>query len=133
MVVDSSAIVAILMQEPEARAFAEAIARDPIRLMSTVSLLETSMVIESRFGPSGGREVDLLLHRSSLEVVPVTAEQCELARVAWRRFGKGRHAAALNLGDCCSYALAEISGEPILAKGNDFARTDARLAPLSPT
>jgi ribonuclease VapC len=120
MVLDSSAVVAILMQEPEALGFADAIERDQIGLISAVSALETSMVVESRSGPLAGREVDMLPHRGDIEIVPVTAEQFELARSAWRTFGKGRHPAGLNPGDCCSYA-------PILAKGSDFPRTNARL------
>jgi len=127
MVLDSSAVVAILMQEPEAVVFANAIERDQIRLISAVSALETSMVVESRSGPLAGRELDMFLHRADIDIVPVTAEQFELARSVWRKFGKGRHPAGLNLGDCCSYALARVSGEPILAKGSDFPRTDARL------
>lgn len=116
------------MGEPEQRAFAEAIQADPVRLVSAATLLEATLVIESRHGPAGGRELDLLLHRARVEVVDVSAEQIEVARAAWRRFGKGRHPAALNFGDCFSYALARVSGERLLCKGEDFARTDLPLS-----
>lgn len=95
--------------------------------MSTVSALEINLVVGGRKGPGAIREFDLLLHRAAIEVVPFTNEQFELARGVWLRFGKGRHSAALNLGDCCSYALARVSGEPLLAKGDDFAKTDIRM------
>jgi ribonuclease VapC len=126
MVIDTSAILAILLQEPDAKRLAEAVHSDPTRLMSGVSVLECSIVIEARKGPAGGREFDLLLHRAGVEVVPFTADQAELARQAWRRFGKGNHPAGLSLGDCCAYALAKTSGEPLLCKGNDFVQTDIR-------
>jgi ribonuclease VapC len=124
MVIDASALVAILLGEPEAQSFALAIAGDPKRLVSAFSALETAIVIESKKGESGGRELDLLFRQAKIEIVPVTAEQFEMARSAWRKYGKGRHPAALNIGDCCSYALAKSAGEPLLFKGNDFAQTD---------
>ena len=128
MVIDTSALVAILLGEPEAESFAMAIAGDPKRLMSAFSALETAIVIESKKGESGGRELDLLVHQAKIQIVPVTAEQFELARSAWRRYGKGRHPAGLNIGDCCSYALAKCAGEPLLFKGNDFTQTDINAA-----
>lgn len=124
MVIDTSAILAVLFQEPDAHAFAEAIKSDPVRLLSAVAALEGALISESRLGPSGGREFDLFLHRGHIDVVPFTADQAETARSAWRKFGKGRHPAALNLCDCCSYALAKTSGEALLFKGQDFSRTD---------
>jgi ribonuclease VapC len=124
MVIDSSAILAILLQEPEAESFARAISDDPVRLISSISFLEAAIVIEARKGPAGGRELDLLLHRGKVEVVSFTSEHAEIARNAWQRFGKSRHAAALNIGDCCSYALSRVSGEPLLFKGDDFLKTD---------
>ncbi len=124
MVIDSSALIAILLGEPEAEALARAIARDPVRLISTFSALETGIVIEVRKGEAGGREFDLLLHRARIEIVPMNVEQYEIAREAWRIYGKGRHPAGLNIGDCCSYALAKYSGEPLLFKGEDFSKTD---------
>ncbi len=88
------------------------------------------MVIESRKGKAGGRELDLMFHRSGVEVVACTAEHFEVARDAWRRFGKGNHPARLNIGDCFAYALSQVSGEPLLFKGHDFGRTDVAVAPL---
>ncbi len=124
MVIDTSAIIAILTAEPETNRLANAIATDPRRMMGSFSLLEAGIVIESRKGDSGGRELDILLHRVNIEVIPLTLELVQLAQEAWSRFGKGRHPARLNIGDCCSYALAKYSGEPLLFKGNDFSQTD---------
>jgi len=128
MVIDTSALIAILHNEAERQRFAEKIEADAVRLLSAVSLLEASMVIESRHREAGARELDLLLLRAGIEVVAVDADQTRLAREAWRRHGKGRHAAALNLGDCFSYALSKATGEPLLFKGSDFARTDVIAA-----
>lgn len=124
MVIDTSAIVAILFGEPEARRFARAIDRDTLRLMSAVSVLEAIMVLESELGEAGGRELDLLLHRAGIEIVGFLPDQLDAARRAFRAYGKGRHPAGLNFGDCFSYALARSTGQPLLFKGNDFARTD---------
>lgn len=126
MVIDSSAILAILLGEQEAELYAKAIADDPKRLMSTFSALETGIVIEAKKGEEGGREWDILLYRTAIDIIPFTPDQYTLAREAWRQYGKGRHPAALNIGDCCSYALAKFSGEPLLFKGNDFNRTDLK-------
>ncbi len=130
MVIDSSALVAMLSDEPEARRFEAAIEGDPVRLMSTGSYLEAAIVIETRFGEAGGRELDLWLHRAGVELVGVDADQADAARAAYRRYGKGRHRAALNFGDCFSYALAKISGESLLFKGNDFGHTDITLVDI---
>ncbi|MEA3544000.1 MAG: type II toxin-antitoxin system VapC family toxin [Thermodesulfobacteriota bacterium] len=127
MVIDTSAIIAILTAEPETNRLAHAIATDPKRIISSFSLLEAGIVIEARKGESGGRELDLLLHRINIEVIPLTSDQTQLAQEAWRRFGKGKHSAKLNIGDCCSYALAKYSGEPLLFKGNDFNQTDIAI------
>ncbi|RFB78222.1 type II toxin-antitoxin system VapC family toxin [Methylovirgula sp. 4M-Z18] len=124
MVIDTSAIVAIAFNEPEAKSFRERIADDPVRLISAATILEAAMVIETRQGEAGGGELDLWLHKAKVEIVAVTADHADQARRAWRRYGKGRHAAALNFGDCFSYALASLTGEPLLFKGNDFAQTD---------
>lgn len=124
MVLDSSAILAILFDEPERQAFSAAIERDPKRLMSAANLLESAVLVEARRGEPAGRELDLLLQRADVQVVPLNAAQVQLARSGWRRFGKGRHPAALNFGDCFAYALAKASGEPLLFKGEDFSRTD---------
>ena len=125
MVVDTSALVAVLFDEPERARFAQAIAADHRRLVSAATLVETSIIVEARRGESAGRELDLLLHRAGVVTVAVDAEQAEAARRAWRRYGKGRHKAGLNYGDCFSYALAQVSGEPLLFKGDDFPLTDA--------
>jgi ribonuclease VapC len=124
MVLDSSAVLAVLFDEPERRAFTLSIERDPRRLMSAANVLESALIAEARRGEPAGRELDLLLYRADVQAVPVDAAQVELARSAWRRFGKGRHPAGLNFGDCFAYALAAASGEPLLFKGEDFTRTD---------
>jgi ribonuclease VapC len=124
MVIDTSAILAVFFGEPEAEAFTTAIASADMRLISAVSVLEAGIVVENRIGEIGGVELDRMLQRAAIEIAPFTAEQCEIARNAYRQFGKGRHPASLNFGDCATYALAKSSGEPLLYKGNDFARTD---------
>jgi ribonuclease VapC len=124
MVIDASALIAILLGEPEAKAFAETIAADSQRLVSVFSLLETGIVIEVKKGEPGGRELDRLIHRANMQVVPLDPGQAELAREAWRTFGKGRHPAGLNIGDCCSYALSKYSNQPLLFQGDDFSKTD---------
>jgi ribonuclease VapC len=125
MLLDTSALPAVLLQEPEAARIAQAIARDPRRLASAFTVLETGIVVVARKGEPGRRELDLLLHGIGLESVPLTPSQVKLARDAWRRFGRGKHPANLNRGDCCSYALSRVSGEPLLFKGTDFSKTDA--------
>ena len=124
MVVDSSAVLAILFDEPERDAFADALSDAGLRLMSSLNVLEAAVVVSSRKGPYGARELDLLLHRAEFEVVSFTSDHLRLARDAYERYGKGRHPAGLNLGDCCAYALARHTGEPLLFKGDDFPRTD---------
>jgi len=128
MVIDTSALIAILCDEPFAPVYEEAIELDPVRLLSTASFLEAAIVIEARFGPAGGRELDLLLHAAGVELAAVNREQAELARSAYRKFGKGQHPAGLNYGDCFAYALSRSSGEPLLFQGNDFSLTDVRPA-----
>ena len=130
MVLDSSALLALLLNEPEAPAFRLAIEADPVRLLSAANLVETAIVIETRVGEAGGRELDLLLHKAGVEVVAVDAAQADLARHAYRQFGKGRHLAGLNYGDCFSYALAQSAGEPLLFKGDDFSKTDVTVVSL---
>jgi ribonuclease VapC len=124
MVLDTSALMAILLREKEAESFARAIAADPKRLISAFNWLESAMVIEAKKGEAGGRELDLLLHRAQIETVAMNPDQAEIARRAWRLYGKGNHPAGLNIGDCCAYALAKYSGEPLLFKGGGFSRTD---------
>ncbi|MFA5940727.1 MAG: type II toxin-antitoxin system VapC family toxin [Sinimarinibacterium sp.] len=128
MVIDTSAIVALLNLEPEAERIARAIESDAVRLVSAATVVEAGLVVESRYGAAGGRELDLLIAKGEMSVEPVTARQADLAREAWRRYGKGRHPAGLNMGDCFSYALARSSGEPLLFKGEDFTQTDVGVA-----
>ncbi len=124
MVVDTSALIAILGMEAESARLAAAMEADANRLISAATLVEAGVVIESRYGASGGRELDLLAARASLSIEAVTTQQAEVAREAWRRYGRGRHPAGLNFGDCFSYALARVTGEPLLFKGDDFTHTD---------
>ncbi len=127
MVIDTSAILAILQGEPERRIFLEAIeAADSIRI-SVASFVETSIVIESRYGAEGLRDLDRFISRANIELIPVDAEQGQLARSAFSRFGKGRHRAELNYGDCFAYATAIGLGEPLLCKGDDFIHTDVPI------
>ncbi len=128
MIVDSSAIVAILNREPEAERFENAIAATPDCRISVANALEACFVLESRGGEAAGLGLDRLLERAGIELEPVTAQQLTAARRAWRRFGKGNHPAGLNFGDCFAYALAETTGEPLLFKGGDFAKTDVKAA-----
>jgi ribonuclease VapC len=128
MVVDTSALLAILQDEAERRRFNEAIESADARRISAATLVETSIVVDARFGAEGLRSLDRLIEVAGIEVVPVDLDQARVAREAWRRFGKGRHAAALNFGDCFSYALASVVHEPLLFKGEDFARTDIARA-----
>jgi len=124
MVLDTSALLVLLLDEPEAEEFRAAVEEDTTRLVSAGNLLEAALLIEARKGEPGGRELDALIHKAEVVVVPVDAEQVSEARRAYRRFGKGRHPAALNYGDVFAYALARTSGEPLLFKGDDFAKTD---------
>ena len=130
MVLDTSAVLAILFNEPEAAAIETAIEGDSVRLMSAASALEAAIVVEARYGEPGGRELDLLLHKARIDLVSFDSAQVELARHAYRRFGKGRHPAGLNFGDCFAYALSRRSGEPLLFTGDDFSRTDIAIARL---
>lgn len=127
MVIDTSAILAILQREPERRSFVEAIESADSARMSVASLVETSIVIESRYGAEGLRDLDRFISRASIELIPVDREQGQLARSAFSRFGEGRHRAGLNFGDCFSYAAAIGLGEPLLCKGDDFLHTDAPI------
>jgi ribonuclease VapC len=128
MVIDTSVLIAILEDEPERRAFNEAIEAAANRRMSAANFVEASIVIESRYGAEGLRDLDLFLDRSGIELVGVDEEQARMARLGFSRFGKGRHLAALNFGDCFAYALARVLGEPLLFKGTDFTRTDVPSA-----
>ena len=127
MVIDSSALLAVFLAEPERKDLLDRILQAETRRISAANVLETGIVLEARKGEAAGREFDLFVVRTNLEVVPVDAEQVEVARSAWRKYGKGHHPAALNFGDCLAYALAKFSSEPLLAKGDDFARTDIEV------
>jgi ribonuclease VapC len=127
MVIDTSAILAILQREPERRSFLEAIEAADSTRMSVASFVETSIVIESRYGSEGLRDLDRFISRGSIELIPVDSEQGQLARSAFSRFGKGRHRAGLNYGDCFSYAAAINLGEPLMCKGDDFIHTDVPM------
>ena len=124
MVIDTSAVTAILRKEPDRDALIRALAAEPVRLVSAVTALEASMVIEGRYGAEAGADLELFLYASRIDIVPFDGRQLDVARRAWRKFGKGKHPAGLNLGDCCVYALAKMSEEPVLCKGRDFAQTD---------
>lgn len=124
MVIDTSALVAILQNEPERHVFNEAIEAASSRRMSVANFVESSLVIESRQGAEGLRELDFFLDRAGIHLVAVDAEQGKVARRAFSQFGKGRHPAGLNYGDCFAYALAKVLGEPLLFKGSDFSKTD---------
>ncbi|HJU42728.1 MAG TPA: type II toxin-antitoxin system VapC family toxin [Vicinamibacterales bacterium] len=124
MVLDTSALLALLLDEPEAEDFRTALELDETRMVSAATLLETAVVIEARKGEAAGRELDRLVDKAAILVVAVNADHVEEARRAWRRFGRGRHEAALNFGDLFSYALSRATGEPLLFKGDDFRRTD---------
>ena len=124
MIVDTSAVMSILFGESGAERYDEAIAEAPHCLMSVVNFLEAAIVLESRSGAVAGQELDAFLEEAAIELAPVTADQAQAARRAWRRFGKGNHPAGLNFGDCYAYALAEATGEPLLFEGRNFALTD---------
>ena len=128
MVVDTSAVVAIIFAEPEADRFRHLIESHPDPVMSAASFAEAGIVVMQRLSIAAIEDLELLLVGAGVEIIPVTPEQARLAVTAYERFGKGRHPAGLNYGDCFSYALAQARGEPLLAKGNDFGRTDAVMA-----
>jgi ribonuclease VapC len=132
MVIDTSALLAIFLAEPERKPLLDSILQSETRMISAANVLETGIVLEARRGESAGREFDLFLVRANLQIVSVDSEQAEIARSAWRKYGKGRHPAALNFGDCFAYALAKSSGEPLLAKGTDFVATDIDVCPAMP-
>ena len=130
MVIDTSAIIAILFDEPEREAFVDAILADPVRLVAAPTLVEATLVAEAKAGENAGRELDLLLDRLDVTIVACTEDHALIARSAWRKYGRGNHAAALNYGDCFAYAAAKDSGEPLLCKGDDFSKTDVGLVAL---
>ena len=133
MIIDTSALLAILYREPEAPLYERAISLAPHPRMSAANYLEATIVVERRSGRLKGLELEDLVERLDIQFVPVTLDQMRAARRAWRDFGegRGRHPAVLNYGDCFAYALARTSGEPLLFKGNDFAQTDIPPAQTS--
>ncbi|MCK6453622.1 MAG: type II toxin-antitoxin system VapC family toxin [Alphaproteobacteria bacterium] len=128
MVIDSSAILAILLGEPDAERYAAAIELDPVRMLGAVTALETAIVILQRKERAGGHAFDAIVQRAQIEIVPFTADHWVIARDAWSRYGKGRHRAGLDFGDCCAYATAKVAGEKLLFKGHDFGSTDIEPA-----
>ena len=133
MVIDSSTLIAILRGEPEQPAFRAAIRTAPTRLLCAATRVEAAIVALGRKGEAGLELMQALIEGLKLDVVPLSDARASLAIDAFRRFGKGRHPAALNFGDCFAYALASATGEPLLFKGDDFARTDVRQAAWSRT
>ena len=127
MVVDTSAVMAILQMEADAPDLARRIDAAPTRLISAVSVLEVGMLAEARKGAEGAQHLDIFLQQAGLNIVAFDADQASIARDAFRRYGKGRHPAGLNFGDCAAYALARSSGEPLLFKGEDISRTDLTI------
>ncbi len=129
MVIDTSAVLCLLFDEPEAKSFAAAIEQDSIRLISAASVLEATIAVHRRRGRPSGDDIDRLLARWPADIVPVQLNQLQWARYAFETYGRGRHPAKLNFGDCFSYALAKTAGQPILFKGDDFSQTDLEPAP----
>jgi len=128
MIVDTSALVAIIAGEPASERLIDALSHARICRISAGNFLELSMVMEGQHGPGAARQCDALLRRAGIVIEPVTVEQAHLARQAFLDYGKGRHPAGLNFGDCFAYALAKFTGEPLLYTGNDFGRTDVQPA-----
>src|SRR3954451_9184228 len=124
MVIDTSAIIAIILEEPDGDAFLQRIVDDPVRVMSAGTLLEAGIVADNNPNRRKGPALDALLSTLGVRVEPVTEERARLPPEAHRRFGKGNHRAALYFGDCFAYALSKLSGEPLLFKGADFPATD---------
>lgn len=127
MVIDTSALIAILSKEPERDVFLKALVAAPARLLSAITALETAIVIEAKYGRDAPADLELLLYVSRIDIVPFDGKQFEAAARAWRNYGGGNHPARLNFEDCCVYALAKISGEPVLCKGSNFAQTDLEI------
>lgn len=124
MIIDTSALLAILYQEEDAEQFVTALVTAPARRMSAANFLEAAINVDAHGDPEASRQLDTFIRHAAIEIVPVTLEHAQIARQAYLDFGNGRHKAALNFGDCFAYALARATGEPLLFKGNDFANTD---------
>ncbi len=131
MVIDTSAVLCLLFDEPEAKSFATAIEEDSIRLISAASVLEATIAVRRRRGQPSGDDIDRLLRRWPVDIVPIHLEQLYWARYAFETYGRGHHPARLNFGDCFSYALAKAMSEPILFKGDDFSHTDLEIVPVA--
>ena len=129
MIIDTSALVAILEQKPEAERIARTLVATSERMLSAANLLEVGIVMQVRRGDDGARDLDLLLAKLKVEIIPFTARQTDIARKAFRHYGRGRHAAGLNFGDCFAYALAKDQSAALLFKGDDLAQTDVMVAP----
>jgi len=128
MVVDSSVLIAILLKESEAEYYAKRLINTNDIYISAVTIVESSMVIEYKRGEQGAKEYDELLKIIAPTIIAFDEQQAKLARIAWQQYGKGRHPAKLNFGDCCSYALAKYMNQPLLFKGDDFSKTDLTQA-----
>jgi ribonuclease VapC len=128
MIIDTSAIIAVLFNEDDAKVYADLITQSDSRRMSAATFVETAIVVETQTKTSGSRQLDAFLRRADIAIEPVTEEHAHIARQAFIDFGEGRHPAGLNYGDCFSYALAKATGEPLLFKGNDFSKTDLAAA-----
>ena len=128
MIVDSSAVLAILFNERDADTYAHALAQADACRMSAANFVEVAIVVEAQTTESGSRQLDAFFRRAGIAIEAVTEEQAHVARQAYTDFGKGRHPAGLNFGDCFAYALAKVTGEPLLFKGNDFKQTDITSA-----
>jgi ribonuclease VapC len=128
MVIDTSALIAILLDEPQRNVLEDAIEADPVRLVSAMSKLEAGMVMIGRHGAEGAVRLDRLLREMAAVIVPFDEHQADIARDAFARYGKGRHSAGLNFADCAAYALAMAEAEPLLFKGTDFGATDVQVA-----
>jgi ribonuclease VapC len=124
MIIDASAVLAILFAEDDAERYANAIAGADTRLMSAANYLEAAIVVDNQVGVAAGRQFDAFMSRAEVGVEAVTRQHADIARQAYLDFGKGTHAAGLNFGDCFAYALSKATGLPLLFKGNDFSRTD---------
>jgi ribonuclease VapC len=133
MVIDSSALIVLLLGEPETDQFVTSIAATAERLLSAASYLETAIIMSGRFGSPGLEKLDRLISELSIEIVPFDGEQARLGIAGFQQYGRGTgHPAALNYGDCFTYALAKFLGQPVLFKGNDFSRTDLTIATAEP-
>ena len=128
MIVDTSAVLAILFNEEDAETYARAISEAESRRMSAVNFVEAAIVVEAQTKERGSRQFDAFFRRAGIVIEPVTEEQAHVARQAYTDFGKAHHAAGLNFGDCFAYALAKVTGEPLLFKGKDFRKTDLESA-----